>query len=206
MELKNEAFEKVMYKVKKQTLSLQEFMEFKNWVCSSLINEEELTVMFDLKPIILQFAFARYYLDLELPNYDANITDDYNLVCGINAYDYDDFINWNQYNTLLDSINSYLSEKEKEFDEIRKDNKSYSIDNFLRDISTSITDFIDTMTENFEDVNIDKLTNIIGEFQKLTDNKISLDTFIEHAKQKSNEDELSEEELAETIITKENVN
>lgn len=202
----NKDFEKVMYKIKKQTLTLKEFMEFKNWVCSSLINEEELTVMFDLKPIILQFAFARYYLDLELPNYEANITDDYNLVCGVNAYDYYDFINCNQYNTLLDSINSYLSEKEKEFDEIRKDNKSYSIDNFLRDISTSITDFIDTMTGNFEDVNIDKLTNIIGEFQKLTNNKISLDTFIEHAKQKADEEKLSKEELAETIITKENIN
>lgn len=206
MELKNEEFEKVMYKVKKQTLSLQDFMEFKNWVCSSLINEEELTVMFDLSPIIMQFAFARYYLDIELPNYEANITDDYDLVCGIDAFDYCDFINWNQYSTLLESIESYLSEKEKEFDEIRKDNESYSIDNFLRDISTSITDFIDTMTENFEDVNIDKLTNIIGEFQKLTDNKISLDTFIEHAKQKADEEELSEEELTETIITKENIN
>ena len=76
----NEEYLMDFYKVKKQSLTLQEFLEFRNWVCSRLIDEDEMEIKYDMAGIFMQFAFAKFYLQVELPNIDTeNELDDYEL-------------------------------------------------------------------------------------------------------------------------------
>lgn len=190
-------FNKTIYGVKKQTLSLQEFLDFRNWVCSRLIDLDELTVAYDLQDIMIQFAFAKFYLDVELPNIDDNdrFLENYELVCGINPCEYHGFINYAQYRTLKVSIDKYLNQIQAEFD----DSKHYDANDFMRNIEKSITGFIDGMNNNFNNLDVEKVLNSLDKFQDLTNNKISLDTFIEHAKQVVDNDKLSKDELIDSI-------
>lgn len=193
----NKEFNKIIYGVKKQSLSLQEFLDFRNWVCSRLIDLDELTIAYDLQDIMMQFAFAKFYLDVELPNIDDNdnFLEDYELVCGINTCDYRCLINDVQYSTLQLSIDRYLDQMQAEFYE----SKRYDANDFMRNIEKSITGFIDGMNNNFNNLDVEKVLNSLDKFQDLTNNKISLDTFIEHAKQVMDNDKLSKDELIESI-------
>lgn len=193
----NKEFNKTIYGVKKQTLTFQEFLDFRNWVCSRLIDLDELTVAYDLRDVMMQFAFAKFYLDVELPNIDDNdkFLENYELVCGISHYDYYDYINHTQHRILRDSINKYLDQIQSEFD----DSKRYDVNDFMKNIEKSITGFIDGMNNNFNNLDVEKVLNSLDKFQDLTNNKISLDTFIEHAKQVVDNDKLSKDELIESI-------
>lgn len=198
----NEEFKRTIYKVKKQTLTLEEFLEYKNWVCSAVIDEKELTVDRDLLGIFKQFAFAKYYLDIELPNIDTdNFLDDYALVCGIDSYNYREYINDDQFDVLEDSIHYYLDSVEEKFKNLVESANKYSADDFLKDISNSIVNFIDTMEGNFNNLNIEDLMSVIDKFQAVTENKIGIETFVEHARQVAENEEISKEDLAESIVT-----
>lgn len=159
------------YKVKKQSLTLEEFLEFRNWVCSRLIDENEMEVKYDMAGTFMQFAFAKFYLQVELPNIDTeNELDDYELVCMVEPGDYAEYINWNQYQQLDLSIDRYLAKINK----IYHESKEYKVNDFLKDIVLTLNKFslgfLDKI--NFDALDFNELISSMEQFTSLTNGKV----------------------------------
>lgn len=205
----NKEFEYPIYEVKNTSLSLQQFLEFRNWVCTRLMNTEELEINWDLAGIIMQFAFTKFYLNVELPNIDTeNELDDYELVCMVEPNDYANYINWNQYVQLDLSISRYL----KQIEETYKDTKSYSVNDFLQDIIVTIDNFSKELigSLNLGDIDIPDLFSKMGEFSMLNEGKINtndfLDNILNHADKVREAEEKARKELLAEKEDKKNVN
>ena len=167
----NKEFETVIYKVKKQTLSLSEFLDFRNWVCSRLINEDEMEIDYDLAGTFMQFAFAKFYLVVELPNIDTeNELDDYDKICMVEPGDYAEYINWNQYQQLDLSIDRYLAK----INRIYHESKEYKVNDFLKDIVLTLNKFslgfLDKI--NFGALDFNELISSMEQFTSLTNGKV----------------------------------
>lgn len=167
----NEEYLMDFYKVKKQSLTLQEFLEFRNWVCSRLIDEDEMEIKYDMAGTFMQFAFAKFYLQVELPNIDTeNELDDYELVCMIEPGDYAEYINWNQYRQLDLSIERHLAKINK----IYQDAKEYKVNDFLKDIILTLNNFslgfLDKI--NFDALDFNELISSMEQFTSLTNGQV----------------------------------
>lgn len=167
----NEEYLMDFYKVKKQSLTLEEFLEFRNWVCSRLIDENEMEIKYDMAGTFMQFAFAKFYLQVELPNIDTeNELDDYELVCMIEPGDYAEYINWNQYRQLDLSIERHLAKINK----IYQDAKEYKINDFLKDIILTLNSFslgfLDKI--NFDALDFNELISSMEKFTSLTNGQV----------------------------------
>lgn len=167
----NEEYLMDFYKVKKQSLTLEEFLEFRNWVCSRLIDENEMEIKYDMAGTFMQFAFAKFYLQVELPNIDTeNELDDYELVCMIEPGDYAEYINWNQYRQLDLSIERHLAKINK----IYQDAKEYKVNDFLKDIILTLNNFslgfLDKI--NFDALDFNELISSMEQFTSLTNGQV----------------------------------
>lgn len=205
----NKEFEYPIYKVKNSSLSLTEFLEFRNWVCARLIDEDELKINWDLAGIFMQFAFAKFYLDIELPNVDTDKElDDYDLICMVEPNDYANYINWNQYVQLDLSIGRYLKQIEEDY----KDAKSYSVDNFLQDIIITIDNFGKELlgSLNLGDIDIPDLIAKMDDFTMLSNGKINSDEFLDNVLNHADKIKEAENKAREEALTekedKKNVN
>ena len=204
----NKDYELTMYEVKKQSLSLNEFLDFRNWVCSRLIDEDDMEINYDLAGIIMQFAFAKFYLNIELPNIDTkDELDDYDLVSMVNPNDYADYINWTQYVELDASIQRYLSKIQRIYDE----NNKYSVEEFLQDIILSINNFTNGLVSNLgniEGLDLEELYKKLNEFSLLSDNKIDSEEFLDYVLREAKEDEITKDNEVEKTLeeTEENKN
>lgn len=205
----NKEFEYPIYEVKNQSLSLQQFLEFRNWVCTRLMNIEEFKIEWDLAGIIMQFAFAKFYLNIELPNVDTeNELDDYELVCMVEPNDYANYINWNQYVQLDLSISRFLKEIEEEYREA----KSYSVNDFLQDIIVTIDNFSKELVGslNLGDIDISDLIAKMDEFTMLSNGKINSDEFLDNVLNHADKIKEAENKAKEEALTekedKKNVN
>lgn len=167
----NEEYLMDFYKVKKQSLTLEEFLEFRNWVCSRLIDENEMEIKYDMAGTFMQFAFAKFYLQVELPNIDTeNELDDYELICMIEPGDYAEYINWNQYRQLDLSIERHLAKINK----IYQDAKEYKVNDFLKDIILTLNNFslgfLDKI--NFDALDFNELISSMEQFTSLTNGQV----------------------------------
>lgn len=204
----NKEYEATMYEVKKQSLSLGEFLDFRNWVCSRLIDEDDMEINYDLAGIIMQFAFAKFYLNVELPNVDTeDELDDYDLVSMVNPNDYADYINWTQYVELDASIQRLLNKIQKIYDE----NNKYSVEEFLQDIIMSINNFTNGLISNLgniEGLDLEELYKKLNEFSLLSDNKIDTNEFLDYVLRHAKEDETTKDDKVEETLeeTEENKN
>jgi len=198
----NEEYGTVIYKVKKQSLTLQEFLEFRNWVCSRLIDENEMEIKYDMAGTFMQFAFAKFYLQVELPNIDTeNELDDYELVCMVDPSDYGDYINWNQYVQLDLSIDRYLAKINKVYQE----SKEYKVNDFLKDIILTLNSFslgfLDKI--NFDALDFNELISSMEKFTTLTNGQVDVNDVAKNVLEQSKPNKTSEKSRAKTTKPKE---
>ena len=208
-EVLNKEFEYPIYEVKNTSLSLQQFLEFRNWVCERLIDEDELKINWDLAGIFMQFAFAKFYLDVDLPNSGTKKElDDYDLICMVEPNDYANYINWNQYVQLDLSIGRYLKQIEEDF---RKAD-TYSVNDFLQDIIITIDNFGKELlgSLNLGNIDIPDLIAKMGEFSMLSEGKINTEEFLDNVLSHADKIKAAENKAKEAALTeqedKKNVN
>lgn len=198
----NEEYLMDFYKVKKQSLTLQEFLEFRNWVCSRLIDEDEMEIKYDMAGIFMQFAFAKFYLQVELPNIDTeNELDDYELICMIDPGDYAEYINWNQYRQLDLSIERHLAKINK----IYQDAKEYKVNDFLKDIILTLNSFslgfLDKI--NFDALDFNELISSMGKFTELTNGQVDVGDLAKNVLDQSKPNKTSKKSSAKISKPKE---
>lgn len=198
----NEEYLTDFYKVKKQSLTLEEFLEFRNWVCSRLIDENEMEIKYDMAGTFMQFAFAKFYLQVELPNIDTeNELDDYELVCMIEPGDYAEYINWNQYRQLDLSIERHLAKINK----IYQDAKEYKVNDFLKDIILTLNSFslgfLDKI--NFDALDFNELISSMEKFTELTNGQVDVGDLAKNVLDQSKPNKTSKKSSVKTSKPKE---
>lgn len=198
----NEEYLMDFYKVKKQSLTLEEFLEFRNWVCSRLIDEDEMEIKYDMAGIFMQFAFAKFYLQVELPNIDTeNELDDYELICMIDPGDYAEYINWNQYTQLDLSIERYLAKINK----IYQNAKEYKVNDFLKDIVLTLNSFslgfLDKI--NFDALDFNELISSMEKFTSLTNGQVDARDLAKNVLDQTKTNKTNKRSIAKTTKPKE---
>lgn len=198
----NEEYLMDFYKVKKQSLTLEEFLEFRNWVCSRLIDENEMEIKYDMAGTFMQFAFAKFYLQVELPNIDTeNELDDYELVCMIEPGDYVEYINWNQYRQLDLSIERHLAKINK----IYQDAKEYKVNDFLKDIILTLNNFslgfLDKI--NFDALDFNELISSMEQFTSLTNGQVDAKDLAKNVLDQTRTNKTNKRSIAKTTKPKE---
>ncbi|WP_300077621.1 hypothetical protein [uncultured Thomasclavelia sp.] len=179
----NKAYKPKKHKVKKQSLSYDEYNEYRNWVCSFIINVEDSTVNMSYLNFINQFAFAKFYLDVDIPDIKT-LFDHYDEVCDIDPYDYLEFINQVQYLMLYDEIVDFCKEIKEEY------NKEYGIGEFLEDVYGLIENTINNTMESLTETDINNVMEHLDKYSDLIGKKITIDDFIEHLKDEDIEEEI----------------
>lgn len=179
----NKEYKPKKHKVKKQSLSYDEYNEYRNWVCSFMINVEDSTVNMSYLNFINQFAFAKFYLDVAIPDIKT-LFDHYDEVCDIDPYDYLEFINQVQYLMLYDEIVDFCKEIKEEY------NKEYGIGEFLEDVYGLIENTINNTMESLTETDINNVMEHLDKYSDLIGKKITIDDFIEHLKDEDIEEEI----------------
>lgn len=179
----NKEYKPKKHKVKKQSLSYDEYNEYRNWVCSFIINVEDSTVNMSYLNFINQFAFAKFYLDVAIPDIKT-LFDHYDEVCDIDPYDYLEFINQVQYLMLYDEIVDFCKEIKEEY------NKEYGIGEFLEDVYGLIENTINNTMESLTETDINNVMEHLDKYSDLIGKKITIDDFIEHLKDEDIEEEI----------------
>lgn len=179
----NKEYKPKKHKVKKQSLSYDEYNEYRNWVCSFIINVEDSTVNMSYLNFINQFAFAKFYLDVDISDIKT-LFDHYDEVCDIDPYDYLEFINQVQYLMLYDEIVDFCKEIKEEY------NKEYGIGEFLEDVYGLIENTINNTMASLTETDINNVMEHLDKYSDLIGKKITIDDFIEHLKDEDIEEEI----------------
>ena len=153
----NKEYKPKKHKVKKQSLSYDEYNEYRNWVCSFIINVEDSTVNMSYLNFINQFAFAKFYLDVDIPDIKT-LFDHYDEVCDIDPYDYLEFINQVQYLMLYDEIVDFCKEIKEEY------NKEYGIGEFLEDVYGLIENIINNIIKYLSENNNNNVIEYLDKY------------------------------------------
>lgn len=150
------AFTNVVYDVKKEQLTFTEYGEYLRNVIDSVVDYEHKEIMHSSLETSLKLFFAIYYLDIDMSNDDVDnggyLSEiNYAKYCNINFKDYMNKIAYNQFLSLLKSIDSELASIEKRF--------APTIENLIK----SATKYVDSMSNTFGDIDIEEVLRIFGQ-------------------------------------------
>lgn len=142
-----------LLKVKKNKLTYSDYITFLTKSAVLCMSENGL-IMHSIKNMIFKVMFARYYLDVELPESDI---DAYDIVCDINYLDYKDSIAWNQFVDLQSSFDIYCEEIDK--------NANKDINEAVIELIISITELLNSMKESIDEVDVKNTLELMTDFK-----------------------------------------
>jgi len=133
------------YKIRKDSLSLDEFQSFVLEVVDMLVDKENKTVDWFAKDVLIKCWFAKYYLIIE-DFEDLTFGEAYDKICDINIDLCD--INHMQFADLKSAIDNQLN---------------YEINNMkttIEDLFAKIIEVIDNFDKTYSNVDIGQLENV----------------------------------------------
>lgn len=150
--------EKELFEVKRERLTYNEFVDFLAKALA-MSKDEDGKIIILSKILGFKIMFARYYLDVELPESDIEA---YEMVSDIDYYDYSDKIDWNQFCDLERCFEEYCDEAN---DEAHKD-----INDAVVELVMSLKRYVDNMNDSTKELDLNKTLAMMNEFKDVVGN------------------------------------
>ena len=150
--------EKELFEVKRERLTYNEFVDFLAKALA-MSKDEDGKIIILSKILGFKIMFARYYLDVELPESDI---DAYEMVSDIDYYEYSSKIDWNQFCDLERCFEEYCDEVN---DEVHKD-----INDAVVELVMSLKKYVDSMNDSTKELDLNKTLAMMNEFKDVVGN------------------------------------